>query len=392
MGSLATQNRKILCEKATMLRKSKKTLLEWALEYNKLGLCVIPIPYGKKAARIRWGKYQQKHPDENQLRKWFSNKNRNIAVVLGPVSGDLVCRDFDTTTGYESWFANYPDLAKKLPTVRTSKGGHVYFQSSVIGIKKYADGELRGKGGYCLLPPSVHPNGQTYQWVNPISNGNLLVIDPKLAGFIPDVTERAERTEENSRELNEILVCKSIGEAIKRTLPKILHTRHRKIFDFARELKSMPEYTDADPNQFRSVVEQWHEKALPNIETKEFEETWIDFLKGWHKAKWKIGESPMAQIFEKAIHLEPPKIAVKKYPDHSKLKILVSLCRELQRAAGSQPFFLTVRTGARLLKVDPMTISRWLFLLESDEILKLVSKGGTAKTVREASRYRYIAN
>ena len=181
-------------------------------------------------------------------------------------------------------------------------------------------------------------------------------------------------------------------EAIQRTLPAVLHTRHRKIFDFARELKSMPQYTEADPRQFRSIVEQWHKRALPNIETKEFEETWIDFLKGWNKVKWKIGESPMAQIFEKAIQLEQPKVAVEKYPNHNKLKILVSLCRELQRAAGESPFFLSARTASKLLKIAPMTASRWFFLLETDGILRVVAKGGTSENPRKASRYRYIAN
>ncbi len=154
----------------------------------------------------------------------------------------------------------------------------------------------------------------------------------------------------------------------------------------------MPEYTDADPKQFYSVVKEWHKKALPNIRTKEFEETWIDFLKGWEKIKWKIGDKPMAQIFERAIRFEPPKIAVEKYPKNNKLKILVSLCRELQRAAGNSPFFLSARTAARLLNSYPMQTSRWLWLLETDDILKVVSKGKMTKTGGIATRFRYIAN
>lgn len=98
-----------------------------------------------------------------------------------------------------------------------------------------------------------------------------------------------------------------------------------------------------------------------------------------------------AQILEKAIQLDPPSIAVVKYPGNSKLTILTSLCRELQRAAGENPFFLSARTAGRLLNVSPMQASRWFFLLQSDGILKLVSKGGTAESVRQASRYRYIA-
>lgn len=55
---------------------NKKTVLDYALEYSQFGLCVIPVPYGTKAARIRWGKYQKCHPDEKQLRKWFANGNK----------------------------------------------------------------------------------------------------------------------------------------------------------------------------------------------------------------------------------------------------------------------------------------------------------------------------
>ena len=100
----------------------------------------------------------------------------------------------------------------------------------------------------------------------------------------------------------------------------------------------------------------------------------------------------MTQIFEKAIQLEPPKVAIEKYPNHNKLKILVSLCSELQQAAGQTPFFLSVRTAGRLLGVSPMQVSRWFFLLESDGIIRVVAKGGTAENPRKATRYLYIAN
>ncbi|MFH1613803.1 MAG: bifunctional DNA primase/polymerase [Planctomycetota bacterium] len=369
--------------------KSENGLLKYALSYYQRGWSIIPVPHGSKKARIRWGKYQHTRPGEEQFRRWFSKGKYNIAVILGAVSGDLACRDFDSMDEYHLWVSKYPDLAKLLPTVQTAKGMHVYFEGHIQGIKHIANGELRGSGGYCLLPPSVHPDGPEYQWANPLLNGNLLAIDPKLAGFITDVTER---TDENGGELKEIVVCRSIEEAIKYTLPAEIHTRHRKIFDFGRELKSMPEYSEADPKEFRSIVKEWHKRALPKIQTKEFEETWIDFLKAWAKIKWKIGESPMAQIFEKAIQLEPSEIAVEKYPEHAKLKILASLCRELQRAAGRNPFFLRVRTGASLLSVTPMTISRWLFLLESDGILRTVEKGGTRENPRKATLFRYIAD
>ena len=182
-----------------MAKRSEKTVLDYALAYYSRGWSIIPIPIGKKAARIKWGKYQKSRPDESQLRNWFANGNRNIAVVLGEVSGGLACRDFDTAEEYEEWVARHPKLSKILPTVRTANGYHVYFKGQVEGIRHVANGELRGSGGYCLLPPSIHPNSQIYQWVNPLLNANLLAIEPELAGFIPNVTEQTEKTEQTEQ-------------------------------------------------------------------------------------------------------------------------------------------------------------------------------------------------
>jgi len=214
----------------------RKTVLEWALEYHRLSWCVIPIKPGTKKPALRsWKQYQTQRPDKNQLRKWFANNDRNIAVVLGEVSSDLVCRDFDAMAEYERWAAKYPDLAKMLPRVKTSKGMHVYFEAPIKGTKHISNGELRGSGGYCLLPPSVHPDSLIYQWVNPLLNGNLLAIDPELAGFIPDVTENTEQSEQT--EQSEAIGSDGVIEnIILETLPKEFGNRNRKIFEFARAL------------------------------------------------------------------------------------------------------------------------------------------------------------
>lgn len=392
---------------------NKKLLLDHAYEYHRLGWCVIPIPFGKKATRKRWKEYQKKPTDEEQLRKWFSNGKSNIAVVLGEVSGGLACRDFDAAEEYEAWATKHPKLSKKLPTAKTAKGYHVYFRGHVNRTQHIANGELRGSGGYCLVPPSVHSDGPVYEWLNSPTSKNLWEITPEIAGFVSNVTEQTENTEQtekseqteaivreekenraepNRKTKNEVEIETEIEKAIMETLPQEERTRNRQVFEFARSLKSLPQFSDADPTQLRDIIKLWHDKALPNIRTKEFEETWIDFLKAWPRIKYAKGEEPMAKIFERAVQLEPPKIAVKMYPEHGKLKVLVALCRELQRAAGDSPFYLSVRTAGRLLNVTPMTANRWLFLLLSDGVLKLVSKGGAADTVRLASRYRYIAN
>lgn len=219
-----------------MVGQNEKILLECVLAYHKRGWCMIPIPYRKKEARIRWGKYQQVRPDEQQLRRWFSSKLRNIAVVLGEVSNGLACRDFDAIAEYQLWAQAYPELAELLPTAQTSKGMHVYFEGHFDGIRRISNGELRGSRGYCLLPPSLHPDGTLYEWVNPLLNGNLLAIEPEDAGFLTNNSDVTERTDENRgeyRRMEEIEVEGIIEKLIIETLPKALRTRHRRVFDFA---------------------------------------------------------------------------------------------------------------------------------------------------------------
>lgn len=405
---------------ATM-NKQNKTILNYALDYHKLGFCVIPIKPKSKEPAIKWKKYETQRPTEKQLKKWFSNNHNNIAVMMGKISGHLSCRDFDDAEGikaYESWAKANPELAKVLPTAKTPNGYHVYFRckEQTETFEHLPDGELRVSRCYCLLPPSKVVDKKTketlsYEWIIK-PDGQIHELDPKdtnclclSASDVTERTERVERTEENrenigdrkKENITQVTITDKIKQAIARTLPLCYGTRHHKIFEFARELKSMPEYTDADPHAFRLAVEKWFKRALPNIRTKDFEETWIDFLKGWPEIKCKIGENPMAKIFEKAIQLEPPKIAVEKYPENKKLQFLASLCRELQRAAGDNPFFLACRTASRLLSgksqpVSSMAISRWLFLLKDDGIITVVVPGGTKENPRKATRYRYIGD
>lgn len=373
-----------------MTKKMKKTLLEAALGYHERGWCVIPIPYKTKIAIICWKRYQNEQPSEEQICKWFGNRPMNMAVVLGEVSGHLVCRDFDDEAEYDRWADQHGELARTLPTVKTIQGRHVYFHSSIKGVKKIEKGELRSKGGYCLLPPSLHPDGKNYQWINPPTNDNLLTISPEEAGFInPNVTEKTEYTDQTEQIEAIRGVCLDVKEAIRLTLPVEYGTRNRKIFELARHLKAMANYSDADPMQLRVIVQDWHQRALPNIRTKEFEETWIDFLKAWPQIKYPAGKEPIAMVFQNAIQLEPPPKALEKYPGHPNIQILASLCRELQRSSGEEPFFLSCRTAGQLLKVTPMTISRWMFLLEQDGFVTTVQKGGTAQTVRKATRYKF---
>ncbi|MCU0918404.1 MAG: hypothetical protein MUC88_28150 [Planctomycetes bacterium] len=226
------------------------------------------------------------------------------------------------------------------------------------------------------------------------------MLDPALAGLVPNdghVTEQTENTEKPERtEHTELPDAMEWGvgvkEAIRSTLPKDYGTRNRKVFELTRTLKSLPQLADADPKDLRAIVREWHRRALPKIRTKAFEETWIDFLQAWPRVRHPMGTEPMAEIFRRAVEGERPPIAVKTYPENERLQILVSLCRQLQRCAGEGPFYLGCRTAGKHFGVSRETASRWLFLLESDGILRVVTKGGTSENPRNATRFRYLGD
>jgi hypothetical protein len=96
----------------------------------------------------------------------------------------------------------------------------------------------------------------------------------------------------------------------------------------------------------------------------------------------------MTKVFELAKHAQTPRAALRYEQDG--LRLLVALCRELQRVSGDKPFFLACRTAGGLLGVKHVTAWRWLTLLAHDKIVDEVEKGDKLK--RRASRYRYLAD
>lgn len=372
------------------------------MEYHSRDLCVIPIkPLSKKPALRTWKQYQKKRPDEKQLRKWFKDNDKNIAVVLGPVSGDLVCRDFDDLAEYERWKQSHKDLAEILPTVKTGKGIHVYCQAKVEGRVNIEGsdgkhlGELRGSRHYCLMPPSVHPDGPKYEWVNPLNNGNLLVIDPELAGFLPSGTEQFEQTQqiEQNEAIRESGYIVETDESVKRiiteTIPRKIRTRNKQVWDLIRTLKADQRFFAIDPIQLKPIVRLWHEEAKSYIRTKNFEETWIDFLYAWERNILPKGEDPMTRTFERVKKAPLPEEALRY--ENPKLQLLVAWCKELQPISKGQPFWLSARTVARHLKVHRNTAWRYLFLLVREKVLDEVERGEGVPGGK-ATRFRYIAN
>ena len=179
-----------------------------------------------------------------------------------------------------------------------------------------------------------------------------------------------------------------IEQAILGSLPTRPGKRNEQVFALARALKAVPGVSEAPAMDCKPFVRRWHELARPVITTKPFEETWIDFMRAWPKVKYAKGAEPVSIALE-AARLAPEPAAAKQF-EQEPLKLLVALCRELQRSAGKSPFFLSCRTAGCLLGVDHSTASRWLFLLVAEGVLRVAVKGGNDS--RRASRYEYLGD
>lgn len=146
---------------------------EYALNYLKNGFSVFPTR-GKKPL-ISWEKYSKGRPTEQEVIDWWTKwSDADIAVATGSVS-KLVVIDIDG--------GKVPQLP---PTTvsETSSGHYQYFfkhpgfpvQNSVKVVDSNID--IRGDGGFCVLPPSKHFNKEgkedfTYTWKIPPKEGGF---------------------------------------------------------------------------------------------------------------------------------------------------------------------------------------------------------------------------
>ena len=376
-----------------------------------LGVCAIPVRKGSKQPSIKWEAFQSRLPTAEERRRWWDgNLERQLAIVCGPVSDGLACRDFDEADAYHRWAANHADLAATLPTVRTARGFHVYFRAdesvAEVAVRKLADGELRVSRCYNLAPPSLHPSGIRYVWLRPMRPvGELVAINPVefgLAGSIPrlDWTENTEPTEP-TEPTDAMLVNGGVAPPpqeqgsgldpgllaiIHETLPRAARERENRLFELARRLKGLPTYRDAPAKELLPVVREWHRRALDVIATKPWEETKFAFHRSWGNVLFPAGECPLDELAAKCKHLPPPRCALEY--NQPALRQLVTIARELARLNPQRVFFLSCRTAGRLVGQPHSTTAVWLKGLVYDEVLRIVEQG-TAQTMK-AHRYQYL--
>jgi Bifunctional DNA primase/polymerase, N-terminal/Primase C terminal 1 (PriCT-1) len=101
---------------------------------------------------------------------WCENPDYNVAVATGPLSAVFVL-DVDGLDAeaalrkLQDQYSLFPETVESI----TPRGRHLFFKWENGSIRNSAGAvapgiDIRGDGGYVILPPSIHPSGRPYVW------------------------------------------------------------------------------------------------------------------------------------------------------------------------------------------------------------------------------------
>ena len=150
------------------------TFLNAAIEYAGKGMAVFPLKPRDKKPLTKHG-VNDATTDFDTIEKWWKkNPNANIGIACGQVSGGLLVIDLDErengVSGFDSlheWESEHGELPETARTITGKGGSHILYrvdhkENNRVDLLEGVD--VRADGGYIVAPPSIHPNGNRYEW------------------------------------------------------------------------------------------------------------------------------------------------------------------------------------------------------------------------------------
>ena len=157
-----------------------------AQKYAKIGLAVLPLKPDKTPYTTNGFKDATK--DAAIISTWWARwPKANIGIATGQISGGICVIDQDEKNGehgineFSKWVDDNTLYIDDTWESKTASGGrHTFFRSTVpVACRTgWLPGvDVRGDGGYIVVPPSVLADGSKYEWLSspedldgPISN------------------------------------------------------------------------------------------------------------------------------------------------------------------------------------------------------------------------------
>lgn len=251
---------------------AQNKFLEAAIDYANQGFAVFPL-YPKDKFPIYSGGFKIATTNPKQIGAWWrKTPNANIGIATGQASGGLIIIDLDVDdekgiNGFETmrdWERTHGELPDTSNTITGRGGYHLLFKANApiknrVGVLPGVD--VRGDGGYIVAPPSIHPNGRSYEWEQSIDEFGIAPVNDVVMAFISSGDAGTD---------GEFIVPDTIpaGE------------RNNTLFKMACSLQSK-RYSD---NSIRILIESENQNRcvppLPDDEIEKILESALSFQKG----------------------------------------------------------------------------------------------------------------
>jgi len=259
------------------------TLLEEVLGYAERDCPIIPLHSravngGCTCEKSNCGS-PAKHPrtphglkdattDTTIIREWWTRwPSANVGMATGLMSGLLVI-DLDSEEATRRFLSTYPEAEVTLQA-ETGRGRHFYFQWEE-GIRNHAGrilGEridVRGEGGFVILPPSVHSNGKIYEWLN---DSDPLPLPPPLKQTLTGYSKHELGSKSGEAPADRI--CEGQRNTVLTSLAGSM--RHRGMTEEAIEaalhaenrLRCDPPLSDAEVTKIAQSVARYQPDSIP---------------------------------------------------------------------------------------------------------------------------------
>lgn len=160
---------------------------EWAAMYRARGIQVVPARHpaaGKQwkiPALATWKEFQDNLVPEATFDRWYGLqgehiKRANMGLITGRASGNLFVIDLDEykSPAALAWWrgvlAEHNSSIEPETWEQTTGGGgrQMVFRGAPDWTaptnRTKINVDIRGQGGFAVLPPSLHESGKTYQW------------------------------------------------------------------------------------------------------------------------------------------------------------------------------------------------------------------------------------
>jgi hypothetical protein len=163
------------------------------------------------------------------------------------------------------------------------------------------------------------------------------------------------------------------------------NTSNKMLHELAREVRGVEKklHRKLKATQYKIILSKWEAASRSFLQAGH--DYFTEFLAKLDTVTVPKGETLQA-AFERAKRREPPLKAL--MTPHQGVRLLASLCRELQDMTGNRPFMLCqVRVAKLFGHSSHKTISNWIRALKTLEVLKLAE---AAIPNARAARYFYV--